>query len=148
MNRGHPGQDHIVSNCDMAGKGTVIREDTVIPDYTIVRNMAIGHDQTIVTDNGLTAVYCASVDGHVFSYGGVIADFGSRLFVLELEILRYGRYYRTRKNVAVLSDTGTFHDGHVGSDPGSFSNHHIVMNGRERLDHHILGDFGSRMNIC
>ena len=46
----HTGQDGIITNGYVAGHLGIIAHDTIIANNTIMRKMAVGHDQAILSD--------------------------------------------------------------------------------------------------
>src|SRR5690554_3105231 len=148
LNGYHSRQNYVVSDCSMSGKSSSVRKNAVISYNTIVSNMAISHNPTIISDYGFHSIGCTSVDGYTFANRGSVSDNSNCFFVLEFHILRNSRNNSSRKNVAILPDSCSFHNGYVRSYPGSFSDFYVFMNSRKRVDYHIFGNFCSRMDVC
>jgi hypothetical protein len=76
-------------------------------------NVRISHDEAVVAYFGHIAVDSSPVNGHTFSYGGVIAYNAYGILSLKLKVLWYGRYNGAGKNAAVLTYARAFHYSYV-----------------------------------
>src|SRR5690554_4831512 len=110
-----------------------ISHDYMVTQHTIMRDMAVSHNQAIVPDNGFTPGNGSPVDGHEFPYGCIVADNGKCLFSSEFQVLGNGAYHCPGKDTTVFTDSCTFHDPHVGTDTGSLSDDNIFINNGKRL---------------
>ena len=88
----------------------VVADDTVIADETVVRQVAVGHDETVLANPWWSSGPCCPVDGDKFADGGIVADLHGGLFPV-FQILRNGGDHGAGKYAAVLADAGAFHDG-------------------------------------
>src|SRR5690606_13339386 len=132
------GQHHIISHGDVPRQCTVIRENTIVPHDTIVRDMAVGLYQAVISDHRFPTVLCAPVNGYTFPDSGVVTYFRRCLLSGKLQVLRDARDHGPRENPAVFADPGTIHDSHIGADPRPLVDHHIFMDGYKGLYHHII----------
>ena len=87
MDSGHACENDVIANIHVAGQGAVVRENTTVTHITIVRNVAIGHDQTIFANDRFLSVHSATVHGHTFTNGCVIANDGVGFLAIVLKVL-------------------------------------------------------------
>src|SRR5690606_4653286 len=148
MNGNKPGQNYIITNGNMAGECCTIRKNTIITHNTVVGNMAVSLDQTVLSNYSFPAVFCTAVNGYAFADGGIITNFGSSLFTRKLQILRNSGNDSSRKYTAVFTNSGTIHDGYIRAYPCSFSNDNIFMDSNKGLNNNIIGNFCLRVYVC
>jgi hypothetical protein len=119
----------------------------LLPMMTVVRNVAIRHDQAIVAHNRAPSVFGTAMDGYEFPDGGSITNHNSCFFFFKLKILRCCCDDRAREDAAVFTDPCAFHDGDIASDPGPFANLHILVDHGKRIYLYIGGQLGIGMDI-
>ena len=74
---------------DMARQGSVIDQNTMVPDMTIVTNMGPGHQKAVIANCGFhPAAFRAGIKGGTFADFGTVANNQAALFTLELKVLR------------------------------------------------------------
>jgi hypothetical protein len=146
VNACHPAKDGIVTDLDFTGQAHIINQDHIIADPAVVRDMCIGHDQAIVTDDCLSERPGTLVYGDAFPDNRVVADFDMGNFTLIFKILWYGRDDRSREDLAVFPDPGPVENGYVGTDPGSLPYFHILTDDRKSIHHGSRCDAGFRMD--
>src|SRR5690554_624136 len=144
----HPCQYHIVAYCNMAPKGTIVRENTMVTHKTIVGNMTIRLDQTITANHSFPLVLSAAVDRNTFPDRGVIANFSCRNFPIKFQVLWNSRNHCPRKYTAIFAYTRSIHDGHIRPNPCSLTDHNVLVDGHKRFYNHIICDFRLWMDIC
>ena len=73
----------------MAGQIGSIGHNDIIPQFAVVRHMAVSHQEVIISYDGYTDI-CrrGPVDGHIFSDCIVVPDNDPGLFPFEFQILR------------------------------------------------------------
>src|SRR5215210_989376 len=79
----------------MARELNDIRENDVVAHLTIVAEMNVGHQQTVLANGGLEGMRGTAIDRRVLTDDGTIADFDRCLLPGVLQILR-----RAAKNAA------------------------------------------------
>jgi len=126
----------------MSSEGGAIGENTIVPYDTVVCDMGVSHDQTVVTHHSTHAIYGSLVDSNTLTNGGVVPNMSGGLFPLVLEVLGNGRDDRAREDLTILPDTSSLHNGNVGAYPSPFAYFHIFADSSERFYHYILSDFG------
>ena len=124
MDSGHSSQNRKIVYDHFTRQLTGIGDDTIITDLTVMSDMGISHNQTI------------------------ISDFYNGLFTSEFQILGYSSDHCSRKNFTILTDMGTFQNSYIRSDPRTFFYHHIFINRHKGFYHHIISNLSFRMNIC
>ena len=115
----------------MSGQRSIIGKYAVAADNAVVGNMHIGHNEVVVADNRFarsrgTAVYRAA-----FADDIVVANLDSGVLAVELQILRDGGYDGTWKDLAVLTDTGSWKDCHIRTNPRVVADDDILIYGGE-----------------
>src|ERR1043165_3465221 len=91
----------------------VITDDTVIANHTIMSKMTISHDQAIFPYFCFVCFLSAAVDSYKFPDSCIITNKYIGVLTLEFQVLGYCSYYSTRKNPAIFTDPGSFHDGNI-----------------------------------
>src|SRR5882672_7275877 len=107
----------IVTDSDMACHLCVIAQDAVITNDTVVCNMAVCHDKTVVAHFCCPPFFAAAIYCYELPDGCIIPDLYGSVFALVFKILRNGSDHGAGKNTAVLADLCPFHDGDVASYP-------------------------------
>ena len=75
MHADEPADDYMVFNDHMATQGGAIGDDIVMPQDTIVSDMAVHHQQVVIADSSDHSTSGGpGVDGHELSDGVVTAD--------------------------------------------------------------------------
>ena len=143
---------HSTDNCkiihhNLSGQLAGIGNNTIIPDFTIMCDMHISHDQTIIPDfsyslSGRTSVYSSALPNR-----GIIANLDNRFFSSEFEVLRNGRNHCTREDFTIFSDARTFQNCDIRTNSCSLLNDNILINRHKWLDDHVIRDLSFRMNI-
>ena len=64
-------------------------DDIVVKD-AVVRDVAVRHDEVVVSDDGFSLGGCSAMDGDELPEYAVVADNGEGLLAAVFEILRYG----------------------------------------------------------
>ena len=73
----------------MAGQIGSIGHNDIISQFTIMRHMAVSHQEVIISYDGYTDIgSCGPVDGHIFPNGIIVSDNNPGLFPLEFQVLR------------------------------------------------------------
>lgn len=70
-----------LGHADMAAKQTIVRDDDVVPDFSVVPDVDASHQKVFVADFGDAALGAAAMDGAVFADHIVVADFDTRLSI-------------------------------------------------------------------
>ena len=107
-----------------------IRHNNVVMQDAIMRDMAVGHDQIVGTDDGFSFGSRTAMDGDELTEDTVIADDGPGLFAAELQ---------------VLGDTA---DDGIGKDMAIIAEDHIIIDIGERIYRDVLADLSLRAHIC
>src|SRR5215469_11292462 len=98
----------------MAAQGRGIRQDHVIPDDAVVRNMRIRHDQHVVANRSqLPAFDRSAIDGHELANYVMVSDLQPCWFPGVTEVLRRHTKRGERKYAIVGSDSGRSLDHHM-----------------------------------
>jgi hypothetical protein len=120
----------------------------MVVEDTVVCDMAVRHDQIVVTDEGLSFGGGAAMDGTTLAHYISVANNGPGLFSVEFEILGNRTYHGGRKDMAVFANLGETTDGGIGINDGAIAYFYVAIDEYERTDLHIIADFGIGMNAC
>ena len=148
MDCGHSSQNRKIVYDHFTRQLTGIGDDTIITDLTVMSDMGISHNQTIIPDFSNSLSSSAPINSHTFADSRIISDFYNGLFTSEFQILGYSSDHCSRKNFTILTDMGTFQNSYIRSDPRTFFYHHIFINRHKGFYHHIISNLSFRMNIC
>ena len=124
-----------------------IGQNAVVAHHTVMGHMHIGHQQVVVSDNGLAAGGGATVDGAALTDAVIVTYLNGGVFACKLQVLWDCGDDSTRENFAVLADAGTGEDGHIGTNPSSVANLHVLIDGGEIRNLYVLANFGIRMKV-
>ena len=93
--------DREVIHFHFAGQLRGIRHDDVVMQDAVVRYMAVGHDEVVITDDGLAFRRCAAMNSDELAQHAVIADDGPGLYQLPITNyqLPFAIYQLLRKNL-------------------------------------------------
>ena len=105
-------QECIITNYHMPAI-CVLAHDAIVAHMQSCAIWTVSHDQAIVANLGCPSVLTATVNRYKLTDGSIVANFHSGFFAFIFKILRYSANYSTRKNAAVLSNAGAFHDGNI-----------------------------------
>jgi hypothetical protein len=100
----------------------------MIADHTIVRDVRIGHQQTIAADNGFPMFFRAAIERDKLANRRALADFERRLFAAEFQILRRIAKRCAGEDAALRADTCAGSNMHVRANPAIFANTNITFN--------------------
>jgi hypothetical protein len=131
----------------MARNLRVVTQDAIITNDTIVGNMAIRHDEAIVSNLRGPPVLTTPVNGHKFADGCIIPDLHCCMFSFVFQILWNGCDHGAGKDAAVLTDPGSLHNCNIAPDPGTFADLHILVNNTEGINLNVGGKISIRVNV-
>ena len=90
----------------MTGNHDIIRQNDVITAMHIVRNMRIGEERAVVSNDRLAATtFCARIHRHAFADHAIRTDGERIFFAVEFQILRLMTDGSKRKNARARADT-------------------------------------------
>ena len=88
MHSREPADDDMILDCDMAGNGAVIGKDNVIAYDAVMRDMGVGEEISVMTDDGFGSWKGAAVDCAKFAERVVISNFQKGRLGVVFQILR------------------------------------------------------------
>src|ERR1039457_1748743 len=119
-------------------EGDAIRENRVIADLHVVRDVGVRHDEVVVADRGHhAAAFRAAVNGNELADPVAMPDAGAGALALVLQILRRDPNGRVGIEHVVLTDGDRPFDEDVRHQASPRSDHGV------RADHAVRPDFGS-----
>src|SRR3954469_18807350 len=98
LNSNHSCQYHVVAYGNMTCQCGIVRKYAVVAYFTVMRNMAVSHDEAVAADYCFLFVSGTSVYGNILPDSGVISYFGNSVFSGKLQILWNCRYNRARED--------------------------------------------------
>ena len=139
--------DHsLVFDQHMTGDLDAVGHHDAVAQQTVVSQMAVGHEQVVVTDPGLLTLIGGPVDGHTFADGVVISDHHLRRGALVLEILWLETEAGTGENLVVLADDQSTIQHRMGADPGLGTNADVRPHNGAGTDHDTCSKLGTRID--
>ena len=140
---------------DMAGELGGVRENAIIADDAVVRDVDIVHREDVAADaRHHSAAFGAAMNGAELANQIVVADLDHRGLALELQVLRLGADRRELIDVVARANRGVAFDHGVGTDHGIRADANVgADNGaRSDLDRRIelsaAVDHRGRMNLA
>src|SRR5471032_2613903 len=153
VNQGEAGQDRPVFNVHMTRQRSVIDQDAVVANDTVVTNVRVSHDQVVVAKGGLrTILHGATMNRDAFTDDVVITNDQACLFTFVLQVRRVFADRRKLVNTVVLADSGGTFEDHMRPNDRALANFHTRTDNRPRADLDTVGqnsrrvDDGSRVN--
>jgi hypothetical protein len=127
---------------DVSAQSCGVGEDDVVSDHAIMRNVGVGHDESVAADaSEASAFHGATIDGDEFADGVVVADFEARGFVFVTQILRRESDGGKREEAVARADLRGAFNGDVGDQLAVFAEFDA------RADGAVRADFARRMNF-
>ena len=83
VNGTHSTQNCIISNRYMARNLCISDLYAMVAHNTIMRQVAISHNQAVIADDGLFPVHCAPVNGNKLTDCCIISNYYPAVFALE-----------------------------------------------------------------
>jgi hypothetical protein len=140
--------DGEIVHLHLAGELGAVRHDDMIIQDTVVRHVAVSHDEVIIADDGLALAESTAVDGDELTEDVIVADEGPGLFAVELQILRDRADNGGGEDMTVLAQFGIAADSSVGINDTSVADLYVPVDTNERTDLYILTDLSFGMNRC
>src|ERR1700674_5215323 len=111
-----------VINCHVTGQRGAIGHDHLITQATIMSDVSLGHDQTIVTDlSEQAAAFGAAVNGDKLAYSISLANASLGKLTFVFEILRCQFDGNERKNVCAFAHHRAPIDDAMGLEPNTIA---------------------------
>ena len=95
--------DGEIIHLHLAGKLGAVRHDDMIMQDTVVRHVAVSHDEVIIADDGLALAERTAMDGDELAEDVIVADESPGLFAVELQVLRDSADDGGGEDMAVLA---------------------------------------------
>lgn len=137
-----------VTHLDLAGQRNAVGDDAVVAHHVVVGDVHVGHDEVVVTHDGLAARGGAAADGHILADVVVVADFGGRDLSGELQVLRQAGNRSGRMDFAPLADAGAVVNHGAGANPAVVADDHVAGNAGKGLDGDVGTEFRVGMYVC
>ena len=130
VHEGASTDDGEVIDYDLSGQLGGIGHDDVIAQLAVVCDVAVRHDEVVVTDDGFAFTEGSAVHGNELTDVAVVPDDGPGLFTVELKVLRDATDGCMREDVTVITDDD------------------VVIDIRKGIDGYILTDLRFGTYIC
>jgi hypothetical protein len=105
--------DRMVFDGYVSGQRAHVRNDDVIAESIVMRNVAVSQNVVVGTDLRDFAIACRAIDGNAFAKCIFIADFSSGQATLPFQVLRLQPDAREWKELVAASDSGISVDDDV-----------------------------------
>lgn len=137
----------IVFHMDVPSQQSGVGHDDPVADATVVGNMAAGHDEAIIPQEGQPFFFFgATVDRNPFANDVAITDDEFGFTAAIADVLWITPQDGTRKDAVPLTNADEAGDMDSRCQMRSSSDPDARTNRAERTDLHILGEFGSRID--
>ncbi len=142
MHRTHCAHHSPILDRHMSAEGGGIGQDHAIPNYTIVGNVRVGHNQVVIPHAGdAAAFYRAAIDGDKFADLVVVPDFQLSGLAGVGDVLRRQSDGRKWKEAVIRANFRRALNRDVRNQVASFAELHL------RSNHTVGADFAGRMNL-
>src|SRR5579862_6343285 len=116
------------------------REDHMVADDAVVRDVRVRHHQRVTANLGdHPAAFGAAVDGGELANHIIVANFDDRRFALEFQVLRLRAYRGELPDAIAFANRGVTLDHRARTDHRARSNFNV------RSDHRTRADFDARV---
>src|SRR5881296_2906901 len=105
MNRHQAADDRAVVDGHVPGHLDGVRDDHVVTDHAVVRDVDVGHQEAPRTDRRLPGRRAAAIDRGILTNDRAVADLHPRLFALVLEVLGIVADHRAVADLHAVPDT-------------------------------------------
>ena len=145
VDAGESGDDDVITDDDMSAEGCSIGEDAVIADDGVVRDMSVGEEVVIVSDDtGLE--HGAAMNGDILAENIPAPDFHAGRLAGIFEILGAGPDGGVGVELVVLANLGVSFDCDMGMKVAALPQSHIGPDDAERPNFNVLSQMGFRRN--
>ena len=155
MRRRQAAEDGVIFDTDMAGERCCIGHHHLIANTTVVRHMAVSHEEVVMTNPRYsTTFHGATIDGHKLTYRIVRADFERSRFTCVAKVLRSSADRCKLKDMVMGSQAAGTLNHCMRTNLTVIADFHLCTNDRKRPDYAIIADpcqgidDGLRMNLC
>src|SRR3989344_412022 len=140
-------QNGVVTDRHVTGQAGAIGENRSIADLAVMRQMAIGHDEIVMTEPRHTpARHGGAIESAVLPDDVPIADLKPGGFAFVPQMLRRIAQGRELVNFIVPADTRRPVDDDVRTDPGIVTDLHARTDDAEGTNMDVFPDFRARVN--
>tara|TARA_B100000470_G_scaffold161004_1_gene126230 strand:+ start:1852 stop:2319 length:468 start_codon:yes stop_codon:yes gene_type:complete len=147
MYRGQPAEGGVVFYNHMATKEDIVGHGDSIAKYTVMGDMAAGHQQVPVSNDRVSAAVAGTqVNGHAFANGISIANENPGVFTLKFLILGVGANDRAGVDLIALPKDGVCQERYIIVKLAVVPNAAIWPYIGEGADFDIGPDFSRRMD--
>ena len=116
-----PAYVDVIANFDVTAKGGMTTHHELITDSAFVGDVAIGENEIVIPNDGLSAFCSGTVHGGEFAEDVTAADAEPRTAALELEIVRLTPDIGVGVNFIIIAYSSDAVDSGVVHDLGAFS---------------------------
>ena len=140
VHQGEAAQGDTVPDMNMACQRGVVCKNNVTPNFAVMGNVAIRHNQVMVTDTRYTATpHGSTVKGGRFSNDVVIANNKLSGFVFVAQILgRLAKAYK-RVDLAVFANGAGARNNRMRGNPAALANFYVGTNDGKGVNPDVIG---------
>jgi hypothetical protein len=130
--------DGVVADLDMPSQRRAVGEDRPAADVTVVRHVAVDHEQVVVADGGEAAPLAgAAMESGELADRVAVPDLEAHRLVGELQILWIHAQADRRVDAVLAADHGRAVDLDVRADLRAVADGDVGPDHRERADGHV-----------
>jgi hypothetical protein len=131
------GKKNVILDGYVSGEGDLVREDVVVADNTVVRNVNADHKKVSRTDASCQSFAVSPVKSAKLANDVVIADFEIALFAFELHILRFAPDYGVLEDPVSGADSSESFDYSIGSNLTIWANFDVILDDGSGMNGHF-----------
>lgn len=124
----------------MARQRSLVDHNDAAADVAVVRDMAVGHQKVIITQDGGRAGFGAAVNGHKFTDLIAAADAGESRLIFKGKVLGGMTYDAVHMDVIVITQLSSGTDVDAGPEAVSGAQNDIILNNDLRTDFGSFSD--------
>ena len=141
MDRGESADHGVVADLDVSGQRAVVREDHLVANDAVVRDVGVSEEVAAAADDCFRAGQGAAVDRAEFAESVPVADFEKSRLAVVFEVLRFLSDRRVSKKEIAASDFGRAHHRDVVLEFGVFADDDVWP------DHAVGPDAGAGRDL-
>jgi hypothetical protein len=136
------GEENMILNRDVPGKGHAIRKNIIVSDIAVMSNVNSNHKKVSRSDPSCLSLSAGAVQSAELADCVFVAYYESASFVCELYILRFATKHCVLEDTITGSQRGIALDNRVGTYLASVADLHIILDDSVRPNTNILRDSG------
>ena len=146
MNRNQAADDRAVVDGDVPGHLDGVRDDHVVADHAVVRDVDIGHQEAARADRRLAGRRAAPIDRGILTNDRAVADLHPRLFAFVLEVLWIVADDRAVADLHAVTHARIALEDGMRRDAAALADRHARADHAIRPDRDVGAELGRRVD--